>query len=161
MIFHRSAKTLLVILCLSTTIVNGSGFKEVLAGSKPLATIFESGNNDLILLQKGELPDEPSKSDTNAGNGEFGQRIKQRLVTICLQNAAVNSGVKAFDIRKNGQPRYVAQPGVKICGKFEPTHHTLYFWKTNKAGRLSLTLSNRLDLGDTDGTQVNLTWVRD
>jgi hypothetical protein len=87
--------------------------------------------------------------------------IDARLVTVCLNNPDAASGAKAFDIRRDGAPRYVADIGATSCARFEPTRHTLYFWKSNELGALSLILSSRLDLNDADGTQVTLDWLRD
>lgn len=87
--------------------------------------------------------------------------ISARLVTVCLNNPDTASGAKAFDIRKDGPPRYIADIGATSCARFEPTRHTLFFWKTNDLGALSLILSNRLDLNDADGTQVSVDWIRD
>lgn len=89
------------------------------------------------------------------------ERVAERLVTICLSNPGKNSGPKAFDVQRSDEPRYVAQPGEQICAKFEPTRQTVYFWKTNDLGKLSLTLSNRLDLSDSEGTQITLNWEQD
>ncbi len=87
--------------------------------------------------------------------------IEARLVTVCLSNPQEASGTKAFDIRRAGPPRYVAEIGATACARFEPTRHTLYLWKTDARGDLSLILSSRLDLNDADGTQVSLDWLRD
>lgn len=87
--------------------------------------------------------------------------VSARLVTICLNNPDDASGAKAFDIRREGPPRYVAGIGASACARFEPTRHTLYLWKTNGIGALSLIVSNRLDLNGEDGTQVTLDWLRD
>jgi hypothetical protein len=87
--------------------------------------------------------------------------IDARLVTVCLNNPDDAGGAKAFDIRRDGAPRYIADIGATSCARFEPTRHTLYFWKTNELGALSLILSSRLDLNDADGTQVTLDWLRD
>lgn len=83
-----------------------------------------------------------------------------RLVTICLINEAASSGAKAFDIRRDAPPRYVAQPGEQICARFEPTRQTLFLWKADDRGNLALTLSNRLDLSGAAGTQVTLNWIQ-
>ncbi len=87
--------------------------------------------------------------------------IDARLVTVCLTNPQEASGAKAFDIRRVGPPRYVADVGATACARFEPTRHTLYLWKTDGRGDLSLILSSRLDLNDADGTQVSVDWLRD
>lgn len=87
--------------------------------------------------------------------------ISARLVTVCLTNPDDASGAKAFDIRRDGPPRYVADVGATACARFEPTRHTIYLWKTNDLGALSLILSSRLDLVEADGTQVSLDWLRD
>lgn len=87
--------------------------------------------------------------------------IDARLVTVCLNNPPDAAGTKAFDIRRDGPPRYVADIGGTACARFEPTRHTLYFWKAADAGQLSLILSSRLDLNGADGTQVSLDWLRD
>lgn len=87
--------------------------------------------------------------------------VNARLVTICLNNPDDANGAKAFDIRREGPPRYVADIGASTCARFEPTRHTLYLWKTNDIGALSLIVSNRLDLNGEDGTQVTLDWLRD
>ncbi|WP_422036985.1 hypothetical protein [Roseibium sp.] len=87
--------------------------------------------------------------------------VNARLVTICLNNPDDANGAKAFDIRREGPPRYVADVGASTCARFEPTRHTLYLWKTNDIGALSLIVSNRLDLNGEDGTQVTLDWLRD
>jgi hypothetical protein len=87
--------------------------------------------------------------------------IAARLVTVCLNNPEDASGAKGFDIRRDGPPRYVADIGATACARFEPTRHTIYLWKTNDLGALSLILSSRLDLVEADGTQVSLDWLRD
>ena len=87
--------------------------------------------------------------------------IAARLVTVCLTNPEDASGAKGFDIRRDGPPRYVADVGATACARFEPTRHTIYLWKTNDLGALSLILSSRLDLVEADGTQVSLDWLRD
>lgn len=87
--------------------------------------------------------------------------ISARLVTVCLTNPDDASGAKGFDIRRDGPPRYVADVGATACARFEPTRHTIYLWKTNDLGALSLILSSRLDLVEADGTQVSLDWLRD
>ncbi|WP_299483858.1 hypothetical protein [uncultured Roseibium sp.] len=87
--------------------------------------------------------------------------VDARLVTVCLNNPNGATGAKAFDIRREGPPRYVADVGASACARFEPTRHTLYLWKTNDIGALSLILSNRMDLNGEDGTQVTLDWIRD
>ncbi|WP_417710485.1 hypothetical protein [Roseibium aggregatum] len=87
--------------------------------------------------------------------------IAARLVTVCLNNPEDASGAKGFDIRRDGPPRYVADVGATACARFEPTRHTIYLWKTNDLGALSLILSSRLDLVEADGTQVSLDWLRD
>ncbi|QFT67954.1 hypothetical protein FIU93_14295 [Labrenzia sp. THAF35] len=87
--------------------------------------------------------------------------ISARLVTVCLTNPDNASGAKGFDIRRDGPPRYVADVGATACARFEPTRHTIYLWKTNDLGALSLILSSRLDLVEADGTQVSLDWLRD
>ncbi|MEE4015174.1 hypothetical protein V1T76_24120 [Roseibium sp. FZY0029] len=87
--------------------------------------------------------------------------ISARLVTVCLTNPDDASGAKGFDIRRDGPPRYVADVGATACARFEPTRHTIYLWKTNDLGALSLILSSRLDLVQADGTQVSLDWLRD
>jgi hypothetical protein len=87
--------------------------------------------------------------------------VAARLVTVCLSNPEDASGAKGFDIRRDGPPRYVADIGSTACARFEPTRHTLYLWKTNELGALSLILSSRLDLIDADGTQVSLDWLKD
>jgi cytoskeletal protein RodZ len=87
--------------------------------------------------------------------------ISARLVTVCLTNPDNASGAKGFDIRRDGPPRYVADVGATACAQFEPTRHTIYLWKTNDLGALSLILSSRLDLVQADGTQVSLDWLRD
>ena len=89
------------------------------------------------------------------------EEVNARLVTICLNNPEEANGAKAFDIRREGPPRYVADIGTSACARFEPTRHTLYLWKTNDIGALSLIVSNRLDLNGEDGTQVTLDWLRD
>ncbi|WP_420333864.1 hypothetical protein [Roseibium sp.] len=89
------------------------------------------------------------------------EEVNARLVTICLNNPEKANGAKAFDIRREGPPRYVADIGSSACARFEPTRHTLYLWKTNDIGALSLIVSNRLDLNGEDGTQVTLDWLRD
>lgn len=89
------------------------------------------------------------------------EEVNARLVTICLNNPEEANGAKAFDIRREGPPRYVADIGSSACARFEPTRHTLYLWKTNDIGALSLIVSNRLDLNGEDGTQVTLDWLRD
>lgn len=89
------------------------------------------------------------------------EEVNARLVTICLNNPQDANGAKAFDIRREGPPRYVADIGTSACARFEPTRHTLYLWKTNDIGALSLIVSNRLDLNGEDGTQVTLDWLRD
>ncbi|MEM9030951.1 MAG: hypothetical protein AAGC70_21545 [Pseudomonadota bacterium] len=89
------------------------------------------------------------------------EEVNARLVTICLNNPDDAVGAKAFDIRREGPPRYVADIGASACARFEPTRHTLYLWKTNDIGALSLIVSNRLDLNGEDGTQVTLDWLRD
>lgn len=87
--------------------------------------------------------------------------ISERLVTVCLSNAATNSGTKAFDVQRRDSPRFVVGSGKTTCAKFEPTRQTIYFWKTNTLGKLALTLSNRLDLRDSEGTQIMLNWEQD
>ncbi|MBN9671018.1 hypothetical protein [Roseibium aggregatum] len=87
--------------------------------------------------------------------------IDARLVTVCLTNPRSASGDKAFDIRRDGPPRFVAAIGATSCARFEPTQHTLYLWKTNDGGKLALILSSPLDLNESDGTKVTLDWVRD
>lgn len=87
--------------------------------------------------------------------------IAGRLVTVCLNNSASNSGTKAFDVQRRDVPRFVAASGKTTCAKFEPTRQTIYFWKTNAQGMLALTLSNRLDLRDSEGTQIMLNWEQD
>ena len=82
-------------------------------------------------------------------------------MTVCLNNPDDASGAKGFDIRRDGPPRYVADVGATACARFEPTRHTIYLWKTNDLGALSLILSSRLDLIEADGTQVSLDWLRD
>ncbi|MEO1112770.1 MAG: hypothetical protein AAFY05_10575 [Pseudomonadota bacterium] len=89
------------------------------------------------------------------------EEVNARLVTVCLNNPEGANGAKAFDIRREGPPRYVADIGGAACARFEPTRHTLYLWKTNDIGALSLIVSNRLDLNGEDGTQVTLDWLRD
>jgi len=92
---------------------------------------------------------------------QLDEAVSARLVTVCLNNPEDASGAKAFDIRRNGPPRYIAGVGASTCARFEPTRHTLYLWKTNDIGALSLILSNRLDLNNADGTQVSVDWLRD
>lgn len=87
--------------------------------------------------------------------------IAERLVTVCLNNSASNSGTKAFDVQRRDVPRFVAASGKTTCAKFEPTRQTIYFWKTTSQGKLALTLSNRLDLRDSEGTQIMLNWEQD
>lgn len=87
--------------------------------------------------------------------------VDARLVTVCLNNPVEASGAKAFDIRREGPPRYLADVGSTACARFEPTRHTVYFWKSNDLGALSLVLSSRLDLNNSDGTQVTMDWLRD
>ncbi|MBO6893743.1 MAG: hypothetical protein JJ866_17505 [Roseibium sp.] len=89
------------------------------------------------------------------------EEIDARLVTVCLNNPGDASGAKAFDIRRDGPPRYFADIGATSCARFEPTRHTVYFWKSNDLGALSLVLSSKLDLNDADGTQVTMDWLRD
>lgn len=89
------------------------------------------------------------------------EEVNARLVTICLNNPEEANGAKAFDIRREGPPRYVAKVGASACARFEPTRHTLFLWKTNDIGALSLIVSNRLDLNGEDGTKVTLDWLRD
>lgn len=102
-----------------------------------------------------------SPSQTPAPQPEISEEISSRLVAVCLNNPEDAAGPKAFDIRRNGPPRFVADIGATACARFEPTRHTLFLWKTNDIGALSLILSNRLDLNDADGTQVTLDWIRD
>jgi len=107
-------------------------------------------------------PSQPAPAlETPSPRPGFSEEISSRLVAVCLNNPEDASGPKAFDIRRNGPPRYVADIGATTCARFEPTRHTLYLWKTNDIGVLSLILSNRLDLNDADGTQVTLDWIRD
>lgn len=103
----------------------------------------------------------PAPSEAAAPEPDFSDTVSARLVTVCLNNPDNASGAKAFDIRRDGPPRYIADIGKSTCARFEPTRHTLYLWKTNDIGALSLILSNRLDLNDEDGTQVTLDWLRD
>ncbi|MET1412401.1 hypothetical protein ABVF61_09055 [Roseibium sp. HPY-6] len=103
----------------------------------------------------------PAPSEAAAPEPDFSDTVSARLVTVCLNNPDDASGAKAFDIRRDSPPRYIADVGTSTCARFEPTRHTLYLWKTNDIGALSLILSNRLDLNDEDGTQVTLDWLRD
>lgn len=103
----------------------------------------------------------PGAAPTMASESPIDAEIDARLVTVCLNNPRDAAGAKAFDIRRNGPPRYIANIGGTACARFEPTRHTLYFWKAVDAGPLSLILSSRLDLNGADGTQVSLDWLRD
>lgn len=87
--------------------------------------------------------------------------IAGRLVTVCLNNSASNSGAKAFDVQRRNVPRFVATSGKTTCAQFEPTRQTIYLWKTDAQGKLALTLSNRLDLRNSEGTQIMLNWQQD
>ena len=60
--------------------------------------------------------------------------IAERLVTVCLNNSASNSGAKAFDVQRRNVPRFVATSGKTTCAKFEPTRQTIYLWKTDAQG---------------------------
>ncbi len=100
-------------------------------------------------------------SSTPAPAAPLPMTIDARLVTVCLSNPQDAHGAKAFDIRRDAPPRYITEPGASTCARFEPTRHTLFLWKTNALGTLSLILSSRLDLNDADGTQVSLDWLRD
>ncbi|MES0881055.1 hypothetical protein [Roseibium sp. SCP14] len=103
----------------------------------------------------------PAVLKPEVASGGLDEAIDARLVTVCLNNPAQATGAKAFDIRRDSPPRYVADIGATSCARFEPTRHTLYLWKTNDIGALSLILSSRLDLNDSDGTQVTLDWLKD
>ncbi|MEM9631135.1 MAG: hypothetical protein AAGA50_07405 [Pseudomonadota bacterium] len=103
----------------------------------------------------------PSAPEPEVAPNGLNEAIDARLVTVCLNNPAEATGAKAFDIRRDTPPRYIADVGATSCARFEPTRHTLYLWKTNDIGALSLILSSRLDLNDSDGTQVTLDWLRD
>ncbi|MHA7777364.1 hypothetical protein ACX3M4_27325 [Roseibium sp. M-1] len=103
----------------------------------------------------------PALQDAPQDVAPLDDAISARLVTVCLNNPEEASGAKGFDIRRDGPPRYVADIGSTACARFEPTRHTLYLWKTNDNGTLSLILSSRLDLVDADGTQVSLDWLKD
>jgi hypothetical protein len=103
----------------------------------------------------------PDTALTMQSESPIDAEIDARLVTVCLNNPQDAAGAKAFDIRRDGPPRYVADIGGTACARFEPTRHTLYFWKAADAGQLSLILSSRLDLNGADGTQVSLDWLRD
>lgn len=130
-------------------IVLNANLNVLPASAKQRPIVLESSNNDVILVPKGQTPVEKIKPLT-------GQQV-----TICLQNSVPGSRAKAFDISKTDHPRFIAQSGKQICATFVPTRHKIHFWKTNKQGKLTLTLARSIDLGDTDGTQINLTWVRD
>jgi hypothetical protein len=105
-----------------------------------------------------EVPAAPEPEVASSGLDEA---IDARLVTVCLNNPAEATGAKAFDIRRDTPPRFIADVGATSCARFEPTRHTLYLWKTNEIGALSLILSSRLNLNDSDGTQVTLDWLKD
>ena len=130
---------------------------------KPKPRLLQSGANDVIRLQRGDMPDGPTAPTprSRAANPPSGGRIDTRLVTVCLTNPAGAAGPKAFDIQKSDPPRFVANTGERTCARFEPTRHTLYLWKAGKDGKLFLVLSSPLDLNDTDGTQVSLYWLQE
>lgn len=152
----------LVVLCalLPLPFLAGAAFAQ----SRPLPTYLQSGSGDLIRIQKGDAlharPMAPQKQ-TISGKADPARAVEKRLVSVCLKNASTASGNKGFDIRRNGPPRFVAKPGERICTRLEPTRHTVYFWKADANGKLSLTLTSRLDLSATDGTSVTLDWVQD
>ncbi len=130
---------------------------------KPKPRFLQSGANDLIRLQRGDMPDRHPHAVTGkrSTKAPAGETVDTRLVTVCLTNPANAQGSKAFDIQKTDPPRFVARTGARACARFEPTRHTLYLWKARKDGKLSLILSSPLDLNDTDGTQVSLDWLQD
>lgn len=103
----------------------------------------------------------PDTAPSMAEESPIDAAIDARLVTVCLNNPQYAAGAKAFDIRRNDPPRYIAEVGGSACARFEPTRHTLYFWKAAETGPLSLILSSRLDLNGADGTQVSLDWLKD
>jgi hypothetical protein len=122
------------------------------AAQAPLGGISSSA--EIAPLAEKIIPPAPAPA-------RLDDEIDARLVSVCLNNPDDANGAKAFDIRRDGAPRYIADIGATSCARFEPTRHTLYFWKTNDLGALSLILSSRLDLNDADGTQVTLDWLRD
>ncbi|MBD1545411.1 hypothetical protein [Roseibium aggregatum] len=130
---------------------------------KPKPRFLQSGANDVIRLQRGDMPDGQAAAvpRSRAARTPSGERIDTRLVTVCLANPANAHGTKAFDIQRTDPPRFVAKIGTRTCARFEPTRHTLYLWKAGIDGKLSLILSSPLDLNDADGTQVSLDWLQD
>jgi hypothetical protein len=125
--------------------------------------LLQSGTNDLICLQRGDMPDRYSPATTRKRltTAPEGETVDTRLVTVCLTNPANAQGSKAFDIQRTDPPRFVARTGSRTCARFEPTRHTLYLWKAGADGKLSLILSSPLDLNDADGTQVSIDWQQD
>lgn len=147
-----------------------SGAGTVLSASKPLPFVLESGSNDVIRLRL----EKRMKPKRRGGAAVPSPRLpvpfspsapsampKAGLVTLCLKNASESSRTKAFDIRRSLPPRYLARPGGQVCAAFVPTRQTLYFWKSDEAGKLVLSLSSPLDLGMSAGGRILLTWVQD
>jgi hypothetical protein len=137
-----------------------------LTGIAPSADLAPSGRArsslEIAPMAGKIVPPAPATIPASAPSlSPLDDEIDARLVTVCLNNPDDASGAKAFDIRREGSPRYIADIGATSCARFEPTRHTLYFWKSNDLGALSLILSSRLDLNDADGTQVTLDWLRD
>jgi len=138
------------------------------SGLAPSSRLNEAPAPEAEVASPGNAPEEETapfaseadREDVPERNEEPAE-IDARLVTVCLNNPGSSVGDKAFDIRRDGPPRFVATVGATSCARFEPTRHTLYLWKTDGRGELTLILSSPLDLNESDGTKVTLDWVRD
>ena len=150
-----------IILCalLPLPLIAGAAFAQ----SRPPPTHLQSGNGDLIRVQRGGVPRHNPTPRSMPSTGKKSRQVEaadNRLVTVCLKNST-SSGIKAFDIRRGGPPRFAADSGGQACTRLEPIRHTITFWKAAEDGTLQPTLTSRLDLGDTGGTQVTLNWIED
>ena len=147
-----------------------SGAGTVSSASKSQPSVLQSGSNDVIRLRlekrmkikrRGGVAVPSPRHPVLFSSSAPSAKPNTGLVTLCLKNASGSSRTKAFDIRRSMPPRYLAKPGGQVCAAFVPTRQTLYFWKSDEAGKLVLSLSSPLDLGMAAGGRILLTWVQD